>query len=108
MYVLTSGGYIMAYIKVTCPYCQGTHVVFNGKTSAGAQKCICRDCNRTFQTNYTYNGSKPGMKEKIVDMVMNGSGTRDTARVLKISKGTVTKTLRNQKKRILRKQRFFE
>ena len=89
----------MAYIKVTCPYCQGTHVVFNGKVSTGAHKCICRDCNRTFQTNYTYNARKPGTKEKIVDMAMNGSGTRDTARVLKISKNTVTKTLRELKKK---------
>jgi len=37
------------------------------------------------------------MKEKIVEMVMNGAGTRDTGRVLGISKDTVTAVLKNGK-----------
>ncbi|WP_432652484.1 IS1-like element transposase [Pectobacterium sp. PL152] len=28
--------------------------------------------------NYRYNAHKPGTKEKIVDMAMNGSGVRET------------------------------
>ena len=40
------------------------------------------------------------MKQRIVDMVMNGSGTRDTARVLGVSKDTVTKTLRSLKNQV--------
>lgn len=35
------------------------------------------------------------MRNKIVDMAMNGSGTRDTARVLGINKDTVTGVLRS-------------
>ncbi len=37
------------------------------------------------------------MKEKIVMMVMNGAGTRDTGRVLGVSKDTVTATLKTEK-----------
>jgi len=33
---------------------------------------------------------KVGTKEKIIDMAMNGAGTRDTGRVLRISPNTVT------------------
>ncbi|NJP11035.1 MAG: hypothetical protein HC866_17450 [Leptolyngbyaceae cyanobacterium RU_5_1] len=34
------------------------------------------------------------MKQQIADMAVNGSGIRDTARVLKISRTTVTETLK--------------
>ncbi len=33
---------------------------------------------------FVYNGSKPGVQEYIADMTMNGSGVRDTGRVLKM------------------------
>ena len=61
---------------------------------------LCRnsECrHKTFQLEYSNNASKPGVKEKIIDMVMNGSGTRDTGRVLKISPNTVTAVLKKQK-----------
>jgi transposase-like protein len=35
--------------------------------------------------DYSYNGSQPKVKAQIVEMALNGSGIRDTARVLKIS-----------------------
>ena len=97
----------MAYIEIICPRCQGTHVVLNGKTPSGAQKCCCRDCGRTFQTSYSNKACQPGMKDKIIEMAMNGSGTRDTARVLGISKNTVTNTLRDLKKNHLCKHQIL-
>ena len=36
----------------------------------------------------------PEVREQMTDMAMNGSGIRDTARVLNISKGTVISTLK--------------
>ncbi|WP_256452032.1 IS1-like element transposase [Methylobacter sp. S3L5C] len=36
------------------------------------------------------------MKERVIDMAINGSGIRDTGRVLKIDKNTVINTLRNK------------
>jgi len=38
-----------------------------------------------------------GMAEKIVEMAINGSGIRDTARVLNINKNTVIETLKKRK-----------
>ena len=43
---------------------------------------------------YCYRAYKSGIKEQVVDMAINGSGVRDTARVLKISKTTVMSTLK--------------
>ena len=47
--------------------------------------------------NYQYNAYEPGVKEQLVEMAINGSGVRDTARVLKISKGTVISTLKKSR-----------
>ncbi len=59
--------------------------------------CQNKECeHKTFQLKYKNNASKPGMKGKIVKMVMNGAGTRDTGRVLKVSKDTVTSVLKKQ------------
>ena len=43
---------------------------------------------------YRYRAYITGVKEQVVDMAINGSGVRDTARVLKISKKTVMSTLK--------------
>jgi len=48
-------------------------------------------------SNYQTRPSKPGTKEKIIDMAMNGAGTRDTGRVLRISPNTVTDVLKKRK-----------
>lgn len=37
---------------------------------------------------------KPGVKEKSTEMAFNGSGVRDTARVLKVGINTVIRTLK--------------
>ncbi len=90
----------MATVKVKCPYCGSEEVVLYGKSKTGKQRYLCKnkECgHKTFQLEYKNNASKPGMKEKIVEMVMNGSGTRDTGRVLKVSKDTVTAVLKKRK-----------
>jgi len=63
----------MASIPVHCPRCNSDHVYRHGKTPAGHVR----------------------VKDKIVDMAFNGSGVRDTARVLKIGINTVIRTLKN-------------
>ena len=49
----------------------------------------CEDCGRSFQLVYTHKAHEPGIKERVIDMALNGSGIRDTARVLKINMNTV-------------------
>ena len=95
------GKRIMAVIKVKCPYCGSEEISLYGKNSkTGKQRYLCRNkaCkHKTFQQEYTNEACRPGTREKIVEMAMNGAGTRDTGRVLGISKDTVTAVLKKQK-----------
>ena len=83
-----------------CPYCQGTDIVRHGKSPEGKQRYRCREClegrGRRFLLDYSYAGQSPEVKEQIVDMAMNASGIRDTARVLHISPTTVIKELKKK------------
>ena len=85
-----------------CPNCQGTDIVRHGRTRQGKQRYRCREqgcAGRIFLLEYAYAGQSPEVKQRIVDMAMNASGIRDTARVLHISPNTVLAEL---KKRHLR------
>ena len=78
-----------------CPYCQGTDIVRHGMSLEGKQRYRCRQCRegggRTFLLDYAYAGQSPEVKQQIIEMAMNASGVRDTARVLHISPTTMLK-----------------
>ena len=68
----------------------------SGRSASGTQRYRCQnpDCEtKTFMLAYRYKACRPGIKEQVVEMALNGSGIRDTARVLKINKNTVISTL---------------
>lgn len=68
------------WIAIKCPYCQSTNVVKNGKSKQGKQRYRCRktECLRSsFILDYTNCGYKPEVKQKIGEMVTNGSGVRE-------------------------------
>lgn len=83
-----------------CPYCQGTDIVGHGTSSEGKQRYRYRGCRerrgRTFLLDYTDVGQSPEMKEQIVDMAMNASGIRDTARVFHVSPTMVINELKKE------------
>ncbi len=82
-----------------CPHCQGTNIIRYGMTRQAKQRYRCQEtlCNgRTFLLDYSYAGQSPEVKQQIIDMAMNASGVRDTARVLKISPTTVIKELKKK------------
>src|SRR5262245_56524495 len=82
-----------------CPYCQDTDIVRHGTTPDGKQRYRCRTCptrGRTFLLEYAYAGQSPEVKQQIVEMAMNASGIRDTARVLHVSPNTVLKELKKR------------
>ena len=90
----------MAVIQVSSPLCRSEKIVKRGKTDNGWQRYLCRneDCEtKSFILDYTYNAKKPGVKVKIVEMSLNGSGIRDIARVLEISTDTVISELKKKK-----------
>ncbi|MDV2996830.1 MAG: hypothetical protein N4J56_006535 [Chroococcidiopsis sp. SAG 2025] len=84
---------------VRCPDCNQTHIVKHGKSAEGKQRYRCRnsECSRhNFILNYSYRAYLPEVQQQISDMAINGSGIRDTARVLKISQTTVMETLKKK------------
>ena len=86
----------MAFIEVVCIDCGGMKVVKYGKTSTGEQRYLCRadDCRKTVQLRHRYKACERGVKTRIVDMALNGSGIRDTARVLSVAVGIVITPLK--------------
>lgn len=90
------------YKQITCPKCGNTEIMKSGFNANGAQRYRCQtsDCQvRTFMLEYKYRAYEPGIKDQAIEMAINSSGIRDTARVLKISKNTVISALK--KKRIV-------
>ena len=89
----------MVLVPVCCPQCNSDQVVKRGKTENGKQRYLCLNSNcsaKTFILDYSYNGYLPTVKKKIIDMAMNGSGIRDTSRVLGISQGTVINEIKKK------------
>ena len=66
-----------------------------GSNGIGAGTCL-EGRGRTFLLEYSYAGQAPAVKQQIVDLAMNASGIRDTARVLHISPTTVLKELKKR------------
>ena len=70
-----------------------------GTTRHGQPRSRCREmrcAGRTFLLAYAYAGQSPDVKRQIVDMALNASGIRDTARVLHVSPTTVIKELKKK------------
>lgn len=88
----------MAVVEVNCILCGEDQVIKNGKSSVGEQRYRCKSdgCGKTFQLSHRYKACKMGTKAQIVDMALNGSGVRDTARVLSVAIGTVITTLKKR------------
>ena len=92
----------MVLVPVTCPYCHSDQVIKGGQTETGKQRYRCQQptcAHRSFVPEPAYNGRLPQVKEQIIDMELNGSGIRDTARVLKISPTTVMSELKKKRHR---------
>lgn len=89
----------MLFQVIHCPNCHDTELVKFGKTRQGKQRFQCRSVNcegRTFILDHSYRGRSGEVKQQIIDMAMNGSGIRDTARVLHISPSTVINELKKK------------
>ncbi len=89
----------MAVVPVQCPQCEGIDVVKYGKQANGAQRYRCNnlDCpRRIFLLQYHDTGRLPAIKQRIVDLTLNGCGVRDIVRVLRVSSATVIDTLKKR------------
>jgi IS1 family transposase/transposase-like protein len=88
----------MVSVPVKCPHCGSDKVKKNGTSKNGKQRFLCGNENcphKTFVEYYTYNAWDPNIRSRIFFSIVNGSGTRATARMLGIDKNTVTAALRS-------------
>src|SRR5712691_10732172 len=78
----------MTFIAVRCPHCHSEQIVKRGKTAQGTQCYLCQNALCTmgsFLLDYRNRSCVPEVKQRIIDMGLNASGVRDTARSLHIS-----------------------
>ena len=95
----------MAVVAVQCPECGSREVVRYGLQPNGEQRYRCnnRHCaRRIFLLQYHNTGWVAEVKQQMVEMALNGSGIRDTARVLGVSPTTVITTLKKKRRRCTR------
>jgi transposase-like protein len=87
----------VAVVEVQCPECGSQEVVRYGWQANGEQRYRGNNPHgkrRVVLLRYCSAGRLPAVKRQIVDMTLNGSGIRDTARVLQVSPMTVMATLK--------------
>jgi transposase-like protein len=85
---------------IKCPYCGSDKASKNGHSKTGKQvyNCNNKTCTRkNFIETYTNKAYQPNMREQVLKMTENGTGTRATGRILGISKDTVTAILKKHK-----------
>ena len=98
----------MVYVPVQCLYCHSTEVIKAGKQANGAQRYQCQNgqCERRiFLLQYQDRGRAPEIRRQVVDMALNGSGVRDTARVLHIRPTTAIAILKKSRRAATRQPR---
>ncbi len=91
----------MGYVPVQCLYCQSTEGMKAGKQTNGAQRYQCQNsqcARRSFLLHYHDRGRVPEVRRQVVDLALNRSGIRDTARVLRISPTTVLAVLKKSRR----------
>ena len=98
----------MVSVPLQCPYCQSTEVIKAGKQANGTQRYRCQNAQcarRSFLLHYQDRGRIPEIRRQVVDMALNGSGVRDTARVLRISPTIVIAVLKKSRRAATRQLR---
>ena len=89
----------MVLIPVRCPYCQSEQVIKGRKTDTEKQRYRCHNpscSHQSFLLDSAYKGRSPQVKPQVIELSLNGSGVRDTARVLGISPTTVIQELKKK------------
>ena len=87
----------MVMRAIKCMVCESENIVRNGTQANGRQRLLCKNCGKSFQSEYTNEGAKLETKFTIIKMSVNGSGIRDISRVLGISPNTVLDVLKKLK-----------
>jgi transposase-like protein len=90
----------MAWVDVLCPLCKTKKVVKFGLNRQRKQRYQCKNkgcIKNTFILAYKNKGCLLEVKEKVVEMALNGIGIRDRSQVLDISLTTVLSELKKKR-----------
>ena len=83
-------------VELRCVHCQCEDLVRFGVAPNGSQRYRCKSCLKTFVESYKKEGYKPEVKNRIIEMAIDGVGVRATARLLGVDQNTVMSTLRKK------------
>lgn len=81
---------------IKCPRCESDELTGHGESDNGTPRFMCLNCRKTFQRSYKQNIRKPGARKQVIDMTLEGNGTRAIARQMKISQNTVRKEIKKK------------
>ena len=87
--------FVCAKSKSVVPTANHPTTLKNGKTINKKQCFHCKDCNKHFLLDYTYQGCRREIRSLMTKMTLNSSGIRDISPVLSVSTNTVLKVLRS-------------
>lgn len=73
---------------MNCTHCNSSYAIRKGLRN-NKQRFYCKDCKRSFQSEYTYQAYKSETDNFIKSLLKEGCGVRGISRVLNISKNTV-------------------
>ena len=93
----------MVLVPVKCPHCESVAVKKYGYAENGKQRYLCCNENcvrKTFVESYTNKAYDPYIRTRIFFSIVNGGGTRATARTLGIDKDTVTAALKSMEHKL--------
>jgi transposase-like protein len=82
---------------IVCPHCdQAAPVVRHGTNRGGTARCRCKDCNKTFTPQSNSRKTTPETEQKILRALEERLSIEAVARLLKVAKKTIYKTLKKR------------
>ena len=88
-----------------CKYCESPSCIKYARQK-DKQRYRCKSCNKFFLESYSLSGAKPEMESQIIICVKNGLGIRNIARILRISKTTVSNKIKAIAQKITKPRNF--
>lgn len=84
---------------MNCTMCSSPNTIRRGLQN-NKQRFYCKDCKRSYQSDYKYQAYKAETNTFIVSLLKEGCGIRGISRILNISKNTVLSRMLKISKRI--------
>jgi transposase-like protein len=82
-----------------CPFCHQTEpIIRSGTNQSGSARCRCKDCGKTFTPKSNSRKTPPEKEQQTERALQERLSIEATARLLRVAKKTIYKTLKKQTK----------